>query len=69
MSGEGGLNLYLIWFFNVINLFMVALGLCCCLRALFSFGKQGLLFVMGPRLFLVVASLVVEHRIQVHGLP
>ena len=63
MSGVCVLNLYLIFFFNVINLFMVALGPCCCVWALSSFGKWGLLFVIGPGLLTVVASLVVEHRL------
>ena len=45
----------------VFILFLAALGLCCCTRALSSCGKQGLLFVVVHGLLIEVASLVVEH--------
>ena len=48
-------------FFFVFNLFLAALGLCCCTRAFSSCGKRGLLFVEVRRLLIAVASLVVEH--------
>ena len=56
------------FFFKLIYLFMAALGLHCCTQAFSSCGEQGLLFVAVRRLlvavhrlFIVVASLVVEH--------
>ena len=39
---------------------MAELGLSCCVRAFFSCGEQGLLFVAVRRLLIAVASLVVE---------
>ena len=42
---------------------MAALGLHCCARAFSSCGAQGLLFVAVHGLLIVVASLVVEHRL------
>ena len=44
-----------------IYLFLAALGLRCCMRAFSSCGEEGLLFVLVCGLFIVVASLVVEH--------
>ena len=41
-------------------LFLVALGLRCCLWAFSSGGEQGLLFVAVRRLLIAVASLVAE---------
>ena len=43
--------------FFLINLFLTALGLCCCTQAFFSCGEQGLLFVVVHGLFIAVASL------------
>ena len=66
-----GFTLELPWmlFFHTpppqINLFLPALGLCCCARAFSSCGKQGLLFVLVHGLPNVVASLVEEHRFWV----
>ena len=55
------------FFFFLINLFiylfLAVLGLCCCARAFSSCGEQGLLFVAVHGLLIVVASLVVEHRL------
>ena len=48
-------------FVFLINLFLTVLGLCCCARALSSYGEQGLLFVVEHRLLIPVAFLVVEH--------
>ena len=51
-------------FFNIIkliNLFMAALGLHCCVWAFCSCGEQGLLFIAVCGLLIVVASLVAEH--------
>ena len=42
-------------------LFLAALGLHCCTRASFSFGKRGLLFLAMRGLLIAVASLVAEH--------
>ena len=47
-------------FFKLINLFLAALGLCCCARSFSSCGERGLLFVVVRGLLIVVASLVVE---------
>ena len=46
-----------------IYLFLAALGPRCCARAFSSCGEPGLLFVALRRLLIVVASLVVEHRL------
>ena len=46
-----------------IYLFMAALGLCCCVRAFSSCSERGLLVVAVHGLLIVVASLVVEHRL------
>ena len=51
-----------------IYLFLAVLGLHCFVRALYSRGKRGLLFVVVCELFIVVASLVVEHNLQALGL-
>ena len=57
------------FFFNLlINLFLAALGLHCCVRAFSSCGERGLLFVAVCGLLIVVASLVVEHGLLAHGL-
>ena len=47
---------------------LAALGLRCCARALSSCSEQRLLFAAVCRLLIVVASLVVEHGLQAHGL-
>ena len=49
-------------------LFLAALGLCCCAWVFYSCGEQGLLFIALHGLLVVVASLVAEHGLQVHGL-
>ena len=46
-----------------IYLFLAVLGLCCCVQAFCSCGERGLLFVAVRRLFIAVASSVVEHRL------
>ena len=51
----------MIFFFFFLNLFLAALGLCCCARAFCSCGEQGLLFTAVSGLLIAVASLVVEH--------
>ena len=50
-------------FFNLIYLFLAALGLLCCTQAFSSCGERGLLFVAVHRLLIAVASLVAEHRL------
>ena len=52
---------FLITFFKLINLFLAALGLCCCAWAFSNCGERGLLFVAVHGLLIAVASLVVEH--------
>ena len=44
-------------------LFMAALGLHCCMWVFSSCAEQGLFFIAGNRLLVVVASLVMEHRL------
>ena len=44
-----------------LSLFLDALGIRCCARALSSCGERGLLFVVVCRLFFVVASFVADH--------
>ena len=60
--------LIIFFFLNFIYLFLAALGLRCCTRALSSCGQQGLLFVVVHGLLIVVASPAAEHRLQAHGL-
>ena len=59
-------SLALSLFFNFINLFV--LGLCGCVQAFSSFGEQGQLSSFGALASRCVASLVAEHRLQVHRL-
>ena len=56
---------FLSFFINVFiyYLFLTVLGLHCCTWAISSCGDQGLLFVAVCGLLIVVASLVVEHRL------
>ena len=49
--------------FYFTYLFLVALGLRCCVQAFSSCGERGLLFVVVCGLLIVVASLVAEHRL------
>ena len=60
---------YFLFFFlmYLFYLFLAVLGLHCCVQAFSSCGEWGLLFVVVCKL-LVVASLVAEHGLQVHGL-
>ena len=52
-----------------IYLFILAvLGLRFCVRAFSSCGKRGPLFIAVRRPLTIVASLVVEHRLQMHRL-
>ena len=44
-----------------ITLFLGVLGLCCCVQAFSSCGKQGLLFLAVQGFLTSVAFLVVEH--------
>ena len=44
------------------------LGPCCCVWAFSSCGKRGPLFITVRRPLTVVASLVAEHRLQMHRL-
>ena len=47
---------------------MAVLGLCFCARAFSSCGKWGPLFIAVRGPLTIVASLVVEHRLQTHRL-
>ena len=47
---------------------MAVLGLRFCVRAFSSSGKWGPLFITVRRPLTIVASLVVEHRLQTRGL-
>ena len=51
------------FFLELINLFLVALGLHWCEWAFSSYGEQGLLSSCGMKAFIAVASLVAEHRL------
>ena len=50
-------------FLKLINLFLAALGLRCCVLAFSSCGEQGLFFVAVHGLLIAVASLVAEHGV------
>ena len=70
VSGQQDLeffSLLLLLFFNLIYLFLAALGLCYCARAFSSCGERGLLFVAVCGLLIAVASFVAEHRLQAPG--
>ena len=54
-------SLFFFKFIYLIYLFLAALGLHCCVRALSSCGKRGLLFVAVCGLLIEVASLVAQH--------
>ena len=57
-------NIGFLFFFKInlfIDLFLAALGLCCCARAFSSCGEPELLFVAVRGLLIAVASLVAEH--------
>ena len=56
-----------VFFFNLF-LFLAALGLRCCTRALSTCRERGLVFVVVCGLLIAVASLVAEHRLQAHRL-
>ena len=59
---------FILFYFKFIYLFSAALGLCCCTRAFSSCDEWGLLFVAVRGLLIAVASLIVEHGLQVCGL-
>ena len=58
---ENGIDIWELFFFFLIYLFLAVLGLCCCARAFSSCGEWGPLFVAVHGLLIVVASLVAEH--------
>ena len=63
-SEDPGLfNNFYSFIYLFILLFLAALGLHCCTRALSSCGERGLLFVAVHGLLVAVASLVLEHRL------
>ena len=54
-------NPFVFVFWVFLNLFLAALGLCCCTQAFSSCTERGLLFVAVHGLLIAVASLVAEH--------
>ena len=60
--------LFFLNFYLFIYLSMAALGLRFCARAFSSCGKWGPLFIAVCGLLIIVASLVVEHRLQTRRL-
>ena len=52
-----------------IYIFWLCWVFCCCTQASSGCSEQRLLFVAAHGLLIVVASLVVEHRLWVHELP
>ena len=54
--------------FGVIYLFLAALGLHCCAQAFSSCSERGPLFIMVHGPLTIAASLVAEHRLQMHRL-
>ena len=64
-AGHGAQVFKLIYyyFFKLINLFLAALGLCCCKWAFSSCREQGLLLIAVRGPLIAVASLVAEHRL------
>ena len=54
---------------QLIHLFLAVLGFHCCIWAFSSCSEPSLLFLVVLGLLSVLASLVVEHRLQVQGLP
>ena len=67
-----GAYIYFLLLFFKINLFiyilfLAALGLRCCTRALSSCGERGLLSVAVRGLLIAVASLVAEHGLYKRG--
>ena len=63
MSLASGLSIFFKVLFIDLLFILAALGLHCCARALSSYSERGLLFVAVCGLLIVVASLVVEHRL------
>ena len=51
-----------------LYVFLVVLGLCCCMGFPLAAESGGYPVVMVQGLLIAVASVVVEHRLEVHGL-
>ena len=56
MSVQLAILIHSFFFFKIIYLFLVVLGLCCCVWTFSSWGQPGLLFPEVPGLLTVVAS-------------
>ena len=56
------------FFFKLIYLFLAVLGLRFCARAFSSCGERGPLFIAMRGPLTIAASLVAEHRLQMHRL-
>ena len=52
-----------LFFYNFIYLFLVVLGLCCCVDFPLVEAIQGYSLVVVHELLIAVASLVAEHRL------
>ena len=50
-------------FLKIIYLFLSVVHLCCCIESFSSCSGWGLLFIGVLRLLIVVASVLVEHRL------
>ena len=53
--------IFIIIIFNTFVLFLAALGLRCCTRAVSGCGERGLLSLAVRGLLIAVASLIAEH--------
>ena len=56
-----------IFFLKKVDLFLAALGLCCCTEVFSSWDKWGLQVAVLRLLTVVVASLVVQHDARCSG--
>ena len=65
---KGFLFLSTFFFIIIIFLFMAVLGLHFCVRAFFSCGKQGPLFIAVRGPLTIAASLFAEHSLQMRRL-
>ena len=59
-----GLHILPFYIYNFIYLFLVVLGLCCCMQFSLIAASGGYPVVAVHRLLIAVASLIAEHRLQ-----
>ena len=62
------LSAYILFIYVCMYVCMAVLGLCFCARAFSSCGKRGPLFIAVRGPLTIVASLLVEHRLQTRRL-